>query len=74
MVARFREYDSQERRTLCLLYTDAGYGDYLGMVYKTDAGWCWEADVDGFEDTGSESSRRAAKGAVRRALKDAGYL
>lgn len=65
---RFRDYDSQERGTLCLLYSDGGHGDYLGMVYKTSGGWFWEADTDTCAETGCESSRRAAKGALRNAL------
>lgn len=71
--AKFREYDSQAKRaTLCLLFTDGGYGEYLGSVYWTYAGWCWD-DAD-LEREGCEPTRRAAKGALQRALKEAGKL
>lgn len=66
--AKFKNYDSEERGTLCLLYADNGDGQYLGMVFKSDQGWRWEADVEGFDGSGCEVTRRAAKGALRRAL------
>lgn len=78
--AKFRDYDSTSRGTLCLLYTDGGYGKYLGQVYLTDYGWHWDmddddADNDGEEDTHLvEPTRRAAKKALRNALKEAGRL
>lgn len=67
MSARFRDYDSAERGTLCLLYADDGHGDYLGSVWKDNEGsWHWEAD-DGTE--GEEQTRRLAKRALRKHLK-----
>ena len=77
--ARFRDYDSTERGTLCILYDDYGEGEYLGQVYATGRGWVWEdADADYEDDDdpgrGEEDSRREAKAALRKYLKAEGVL
>lgn len=86
MVAHFRDYDSTERGTLCHLFEYDpwdGWGAWLGSVWKQDfGGWVWESDgCDWDEDEededaghGTEDTRRAAKGALRKYLKREGLL
>lgn len=77
--ARFKDYNSDARGTLCLLYDDYGQGMYLGQVYAAAGSWVWEAadtdheDEDG-DDRGEEDSRREAKAALRAYLKAEGVL
>ncbi len=60
--ARYQDYASTERGTLCLLFEDGGQGVYLGMVWKQTHDWGWLSD-DGQE--GLADSRRLAKKALR---------
>ena len=76
--ARFQDYDSDARGTLCLLFADNGDGLCLGSVFLTGQNqWIWEvhdATEDEDEGTGTEDSRRKAKGALRKYLKEVGTL
>ncbi len=69
--ARFQDYGSTARGTLCLLFADNGEGLCLGSVWATNDGqWVWETqDATEDEGTGTEDSRREAKRALRKYLK-----
>lgn len=89
--AKFRDFDSTGpewgRATLCVLYTDGGYGVYLGQVYITSNRWIWEADdfvampdpddedaTPEGEGWGICETRREAKAALRAWLRENGQL
>lgn len=78
--AKFKDYDSaQSRGTLCLLADDYGSGTHLGQVFEAGGSWTWEAADTDYEDDddpsrGEEDTRRLAKRALRKFLKETGVL
>jgi hypothetical protein len=72
MPLKFQDSNSEHGyATLCALYDECGIC-YGSVFYQLNGGWIWEYTDPGSYDTlasGSERSRRKAKGALRAAIK-----